>query len=130
MSSYIQKIRAKPVKERQKLVYIIAGSVTLFIVLFWITLLKFDSFHSDKEVAQKSEQGPFSVLMQNFSHIWSSSIKYKAELDTLPTAVTPGAPVEDTPSETATTSEPGGQIIAPEAKTDTENTVQSTPITH
>ncbi len=130
MSSYIQKLRAKPIKEKQKLVYIIAGSVTFFIVLFWITLLKFDTFHADKTVAQKSEQSPLSMLMQSFSKMWSSSIKYKAELDTLPTKQSLDSSPENAQPVLDTPSEPGGQIIAPEVKTDTENTLESTPITH
>jgi broad specificity phosphatase PhoE len=71
---YIEEVRKKPEQERHKLVLIIAGGITLVILLMWLVNLKMTVFNGNSEetVAADKTESPFTLIKENFSNLIDS----------------------------------------------------------
>ncbi len=133
MQSLIHNIRARPLKERKRIVYGSAFVVTLLISGVWVTLLQFDK-HKEKGAVYESDQfAPLKSLSSGISTMWSSakysvpknSSKEESSPQENPTNENLGVEMEaEATSDDTVLQGAGGQIILQPQRTDT---VTSTP---
>lgn len=117
MDRFLHKIRSRPRKERQRIVYGSAFVVTLLICGVWISLVQFDK-HKKLDSASTNDQfAPLKSLTHGILNVWTSA-KY-----TVPKQNT--ASVESSDRNTTATvtddkdgaitndedKEPGGQVL-------------------
>lgn len=130
MSGLLYKIRSRPLKERQRIVYGSAFVVTLVVCGVWLTLLYFDSHKNQNTASTDDRFAPLKSLSSGISNMWSNA-KYSvpknepAGTEQTPTQeaeLVPSTSEMDTRDESVETV--GGQVILTPQPTETPS---STP---
>lgn len=117
MHGFLHKLRSRPLRERQRIIYGSAFVVTLIVCGLWVTLLQYDKHNQEDSASRNDQFAPLKSLTDGISSMWSNAKYSVPKAQTMPDQ-TP--PVSDSSGEPSSAETPqmdeieqssGGQII-------------------